>query len=469
MKRFIFCIFSFLLFFNTIIIAQEVVWQKKMLQSSWTTGYSVKQASDGNYIVCGIYDSFNGFVTKINPKGDTIWFTICPANLRSIVESIDGYYIAIGWSSIIKISSSGEIKWFTPITEPLGDLKFNYITKGNDNNFVIAGMLEQANPRIDFGYVIKIDNNGDKIWSRRYTVNNTYIGLNNIKQLSDGNFITTGFIDLGGNEQVLIQKLNSFGEVIWQNNYGSATNEYGYSVFQLPDDCYLTIGTIWYSNQNIKLYFTKTDTNGNHIWSKIYGSTYPYFTLASPNCAVEDKNNNNYIITAINNISSILLAIDQNAEKVWERTYTIDSFQVYGYSVDICNDSGYIVFGDVFRPPSDLSNPQYLYALKTTKPKPIGIIYTINYIPLSIKLYQNYPNPFNNETLFKYEITKFTNANLIIYNILGEKLQTFINKSCSPGFYNFVFNSNNYSTGIYFVQISDDEGHADIKKMIIIK
>ncbi len=99
-----------------------------------------------------------------------------------------------------------------------------------------------------------------------------------------------------------------------------------------------------------------------------------------------------------------------------------------------------------------------------------------NFIPDKIKLYQNFPNPFNNNSQIKFDISKKGYINLKIYDSLGREVQTLINELKEPGQYEFVFNSNNFSSGIYLYQLNfySDENKSGIKlsetkKMIFLK
>ncbi|MEJ2615157.1 MAG: S41 family peptidase [Ignavibacteriaceae bacterium] len=52
---------------------------------------------------------------------------------------------------------------------------------------------------------------------------------------------------------------------------------------------------------------------------------------------------------------------------------------------------------------------------------------------LQISLLQNFPNPFNPSTVIKYSIPQGNNVKLVIYNILGQKVATLINKYQKAG------------------------------------
>jgi hypothetical protein len=89
-------------------------------------------------------------------------------------------------------------------------------------------------------------------------------------------------------------------------------------------------------------------------------------------------------------------------------------------------------------------------------------------MPLSYQLLQNYPNPFNPATIIKYGIPERSNVKVVIYNSLGEIMETLINEINEPGFYEVKWNAASYASGVYFYRITTDH-FTDIKKMILIK
>lgn len=114
------------------------------------------------------------------------------------------------------------------------------------------------------------------------------------------------------------------------------------------------------------------------------------------------------------------------------------------------------------------SNVKYLSVYG--QPPPIGINPVSENVPKSFKLYQNYPNPFNPVTKIKFEITgnKPQEVRLVIYDILGRNLETFIQKSLRPGSYEYTFDAGKYASGLYFYSLISGEGF-DVKKMVFVK
>ncbi|HEY5125137.1 MAG TPA: T9SS type A sorting domain-containing protein, partial [Ignavibacteria bacterium] len=74
-------------------------------------------------------------------------------------------------------------------------------------------------------------------------------------------------------------------------------------------------------------------------------------------------------------------------------------------------------------------------------------------IPDKFTLYQNFPNPFNSVTKIAFDIPKATQVSLKIYDILGREMECLINEYVQPGKYNYDFNANKYSSGVYFYRL----------------
>lgn len=71
-------------------------------------------------------------------------------------------------------------------------------------------------------------------------------------------------------------------------------------------------------------------------------------------------------------------------------------------------------------------------------------------IPEQIFLWQNYPNPFNPTTTISYYNPAYNFVELIIYNLLGEKISVLVNNFQGSGKYQIKFNDPNLSSGVYF-------------------
>jgi hypothetical protein len=93
--------------------------------------------------------------------------------------------------------------------------------------------------------------------------------------------------------------------------------------------------------------------------------------------------------------------------------------------------------------------------------------------PEDYALYQNYPNPFNPETTIRYQIPEDGHVRMEIYNAVGVKVRTLVDKVKTSGFYEVVWDTKDdrgqpLSTGIYFYRI-ECNAFRKIGKMIYMK
>ncbi|HDZ10658.1 MAG TPA: T9SS type A sorting domain-containing protein, partial [Bacteroidetes bacterium] len=84
------------------------------------------------------------------------------------------------------------------------------------------------------------------------------------------------------------------------------------------------------------------------------------------------------------------------------------------------------------------------------------------------ELGQNYPNPFNPTTTIEYSLSKSGFVALNIYNTLGQKVKSLVNKKQSAGKHFIRLSAEDLSSGIYFYQIKSGS-YSQIKKMILLK
>ena len=83
-------------------------------------------------------------------------------------------------------------------------------------------------------------------------------------------------------------------------------------------------------------------------------------------------------------------------------------------------------------------------------------------------LSQNYPNPFNPSTTIRWQMPETGLVTLKIYDVLGREVTTLINRELTAGEHKTIFDSKNFSSGIYFYQLKAGK-FIQAKKMILLK
>jgi len=132
--------------------------------------------------------------------------------------------------------------------------------------------------------------------------------------------------------------------------------------------------------------------------------------------------------------------------------------------------SGSHVYG-TFRIAFTVTDPHNAFATDTLKITNLttGVENQITgEIPKDFILYDNYPNPFNPTTTIRYGIPHPCYVRLNIYNLLGQKVSSLVNKKQREGTYEVLWNALGFPSGIYFYQIQAGTWQK-IKRMILIK
>jgi hypothetical protein len=94
-------------------------------------------------------------------------------------------------------------------------------------------------------------------------------------------------------------------------------------------------------------------------------------------------------------------------------------------------------------------------------------------LPDAYQLEQNFPNPFNPKTTISFETPTTSHASVEVYNILGEKISTLVDKVLPAGRHQLIFSGRDRSdrelpSGIYFYRLRTEMFEAT-RKMILLK
>ena len=100
-------------------------------------------------------------------------------------------------------------------------------------------------------------------------------------------------------------------------------------------------------------------------------------------------------------------------------------------------------------------------------------------LPLSFELKQNYPNPFgegaavghslagNSSTIIRYVLGANSRVQLTVYNMLGQKIVTLVDKNQGSGIHTVTFDGNHLASGVYIYRLRVGNFVAAKKMMLI--
>jgi hypothetical protein len=94
-------------------------------------------------------------------------------------------------------------------------------------------------------------------------------------------------------------------------------------------------------------------------------------------------------------------------------------------------------------------------------------------LPYQFELSQNYPNPFNPITTIEYSLPRRSSVRVDIFNLLGQKVRTFVNREQTAGSYTITWdgtsaNGQSVATGVYLYRFQAGD-HVETKKMLLLK
>lgn len=119
-------------------------------------------------------------------------------------------------------------------------------------------------------------------------------------------------------------------------------------------------------------------------------------------------------------------------------------------------------------PPYMFSGTYDLSVWKRPLSELIGISDKRYRVPAEFSLMQNYPNPFNPNTIISYDLKKYADVKLAVYDILGKEIKVLVNRKQSAGTYEVRFDGTNLASGVYFYKLTAGD-FTGTKKMVLVK
>ncbi|MBF0466836.1 MAG: hypothetical protein HQK88_11410 [Nitrospirae bacterium] len=269
---------------------------------------SIKQTTDGGYVVAGYTNSFGAgcydmWILKLDSAGTPTWqntygghgtcYNVIGCSntgagisgieyAKSIEQTSDGGYIVLGYTGtfgagsddiwVLKLNSNGTIKWQK--TYGTTEVENSYSIKQiSDGGYIIAGnRISVCDLTADILF-IRLDADGNVIWAKTYGNGNQSFTFSAIESIYGG-YIVAGYTNAfgTGDEDVWVLKLDPTGAIEWQKTYGGTGNDFAYSILQTTDGGYLVAGsTNSFGSGAYDVWALKLFSNGEIQWQNAYG------------------------------------------------------------------------------------------------------------------------------------------------------------------------------------------------------
>jgi hypothetical protein len=98
----------------------------------------------------------------------------------------------------------------------------------------------------------------------------------------------------------------------------------------------------------------------------------------------------------------------------------------------------------------------------------VGVHDVSEIVPAQFSLAQNYPNPFNPTTTIQFALKTASRVEIILTNMLGQKVATLADQDVAVGTHEIVFDASKFASGVYFYTMKAGS-FIETKKMILAK
>ena len=267
--------------------------QKTFGGSGYDYASSVKQTTDGGYIVAGYTGSFGAgssdvYILKLNSDGSLAWQKTFGGTgydeAYSIQQTTDGGYIVAGKTYpfragdydiyILKLNSDGSLVWSKTFGGTGYDEAYS-IQQTTDGGYIVAGLTGSFGAVWYDAYVLKLDSDGSLEWQK------TFGGSGNdwaysIQETRDGGYIVAGLTGSFGAVwyDAYVLKLDSDGSLAWQQMFGEDGYDAAYSIQQTTDGGYIVAGvTGLFGSGSDDAYILKLNSDGSLAWQKTFGGS----------------------------------------------------------------------------------------------------------------------------------------------------------------------------------------------------
>lgn len=446
-------------------------WQISLGGTSADIGQGVRSTSDGGYIVIAETYSDDGDVTgyhppvipptvggdfwlvKLDAAGNILWEQAFGGEAYDVpygvTETYDGNYVVVGRTNsndgdvsgnhgstnadiwFIKVSSTGNLLWQKCIGGTGGDYAYT-VRETSDHGFILSGDVGSSDG--DFSgatlapfstsFVMKTDSLANVEWFQTFGGMLFDWGFD-VTETLDGGFaagINTASPDApnsNGMMEFWFIRMDSVGNVLWQDCYGGSDHDFFRALQQTPDDGFVLAGGSKSSDG---------DVTGNHGFYDAW-----------------------------------VIKIDATGNIEWQRSLGGSEYDEAS-SVILTPDGGIMIGAEAMSGNGDVGGHH--------GPTTTLDVWLVKFAPLSTGLYDLYsgiptisvhPNPVLDQAFISLELTEGGSVQIDLMDINGRMIQNMDHLILDPGIHMLDLNTGVLKSGIYLVRVTAGKSVETVK------
>lgn len=233
-------------------------WQKTFGGTKGDIGCEIQKTSDGGYIITGYTKSFGAgnwdvYIIKTGSNGNKTWektFGGVKDDFGfSVKQTSDGKYIVAGRTEsfgsgmedvyLIKTDALGNKMWEKTYGGSSDD-SGNDVQSTSDGGYVIVGYSKSFGAGKEDVYLLKINSSGNKQWQKTFGGSDTDRG-HEVQQIQEGGYMIVGYTKSSGagKSDVYIVKTDESGNLILEKTIGGSESESGFSIKNTSDNGFI--------------------------------------------------------------------------------------------------------------------------------------------------------------------------------------------------------------------------------------
>ena len=226
-----------------------------------------------------------------------------------------------------------------------------------DGGYAIAGFTETdlgTGVRSDQFYILKLNSSGNLIWENKWGGDRTEVWFS-ITESADQGIVVCGNSNSGAtvNQNGYVEKYGYYGNRVWSTYVMDAGVEELRAIHNTSDGGYIVAGSSSSTGTNgsTDFHIIKLDADGNIVWRKWYGGSSAELALS-----VKEVFDKGFIVCGYSSSTNItgatnkggndiyITKLDSSGNHVWSNMYGGAGADI-GYSIEQTSDSGYVIAG----------------------------------------------------------------------------------------------------------------------------
>jgi len=342
------------------------------------TAYSAAQTADGKFLIAGVRSRSSGsgilnlvpeddvWLIMVDDDGDEIWEKTYGGKdddgAFSVISTKDGGFLVAGYTE--SIGSAGRNGWVIKLDEDgnkLWNKVFSKWTEATsaiqvpDGRFIVVGSTT-ALFKTEAGWVTELDENGSQIWTESFKGKEP----RSVVQTDATSFAVAGRWKSGAwiakfkcscGEPLLdfdYSKVGIYGELVkvWDKTLGGEGDDAVYSVIQTADGNFLAVGSTSSKGAGESdAWVVKFDGEGNVLWDKTFGGA----DFDGANSVIQTRDGGFLVVgrtfsKGAGGEDAWVMKLDEGGNLIWDETFGGRKGDVANFVIQT-KDGGFLVVG----------------------------------------------------------------------------------------------------------------------------